>query len=164
MLNRCSSEDQGKLDDLKQTMSTHTVMLWLQYLDMVSTRQRFIEAERMSNWKLHLQTVHYMLPYFAASGHSRYAKSANVYLQIRLRLPETHPDAHQKFMEETPCGVTQRQVLGRILPRPNHRPSAYEKHKDTCRTDKRKGDDREAAFGVGLVHACVHASMRPCKS
>ena len=40
-----------------------------------------------------------MLPYFAASGHSRYAKSAYVYLQIVLRLPETHPDAHRKFME-----------------------------------------------------------------
>ena len=63
-----------------------------------------------------------------------------------------------------PCGETQRQVLGRIVPRPNHRLSAYEKYKDTCQTDKRKGDDREAAFGVGPVHACVHASMRPCKS
>ena len=86
-----------KLDDLEQTMSTRTAMLWLQYL--VSTLQRFIEAERMSNWKLQLQTVHYMLPYFAASGHSRYAESAYVYLQIMLRLPETHPDAHRKFME-----------------------------------------------------------------
>ena len=74
-------------------------MLWLQYLDVVSTLQRFVEAERMSNWKLHLETVHYMLPYFEASGHSRYAKSAYVYLQIMLRLPETHPDAHRKFME-----------------------------------------------------------------
>ena len=26
----------GKLDDLKQTMTTCTAMLWLQYLDMVS--------------------------------------------------------------------------------------------------------------------------------
>ena len=40
-----------------------------------------------------------MLPYFAASGHSLYAKSAYVYLQIMLRLPETHTDAHRKFME-----------------------------------------------------------------
>ena len=46
-----------KLDDLKQTMTTRTAMLWLQYLDMVSILQRFIKAERMSNWKLHLQTV-----------------------------------------------------------------------------------------------------------
>ena len=40
-----------------------------------------------------------MLPYFAASGHPRYAKSAYVYLQIMLRLTETRPDAHRKFME-----------------------------------------------------------------
>ena len=106
-----------------------------------------------------------MLPYFAASGHSRYAKSAYVYLQIMLRLAEPHPDAHREFMEIYHVVLrTQRHVLGRIVPRPNHRASAYEKNKDTWRTGKRKGDDREAAFGVGLVHACVHASMRPCKS
>ena len=89
----------GKLDDLKQTMTTRTSMLWLHYLDMVSILQRFIKAERMANWKLHLQTVQDMLPYFAASGHSLYAKSLYVYLQIMLRLPETHPDARRKFME-----------------------------------------------------------------
>ena len=88
-----------KLDDLKQTMTTRTSILWLQYLDMVSILQRFIKAERMANWKLHIQTVQDMLPYFAASGHSLYAKSAYVYLQMMLRLPETHPDAHRKFME-----------------------------------------------------------------
>ena len=89
----------GKLDDLKQTMTTRTAMLWLQYMDMVSILQSFLKAQRMANWKLHLQTVQDMLPYFAASGHSLYAKSAYVYLQIMLRLPETHPDAHRKFME-----------------------------------------------------------------
>ena len=89
----------GKLDDLKQTMTTRTAMLWLQYLDMVSILQRFIKAERVANWKLHIQTIQDMLPYFAASGHSLYAKSAYVYLQIMLCLPETRPDAHRKFME-----------------------------------------------------------------
>ena len=50
----------------------------------------------MANWKLHLQTVQGMLP---ESGHSLYAKYAYVYLRIMLRLPETHPDAHRKFMD-----------------------------------------------------------------
>ena len=81
----------GKLDDLNQTMTTRTKMLWLQYLDTVSIPQRLI--------KRHLHTVHDMLPYFAASGQSLYAKSAYLYLQIMLSLPETHPDAHRKFME-----------------------------------------------------------------
>ena len=53
------------------------------------------------------------------------------------------------------CGETQRQVLGRIVHIPNNRASAYEMYKDSWRTDKRKGDDREPAFGVGLVHACL---------
>ena len=66
---------------------------------MVSILLRFIKADRMANWKLHLQTVHDMFPYFAASGHSLYVKSAYVYLQIMLLLPETHPDAHRRFME-----------------------------------------------------------------
>ena len=121
MLSRCSSEDQGKLDDLKQTMTTRTAMLWLQYLDMVSTFQRFISAERMSNWKLHLQTVHYMLPYFAASGHSRYAKSAciYVYLQIMLRLPEPHPDAHRDSWKYTMwCDVCSDRSWAGLFPDP----------------------------------------------
>ena len=90
---------QGKLDDLKQTMTMRTSIPWLQYLDLVSILQMFIKAERMANWKLHLQTVQYMFLYFAASDHSLYAKSAYVSLQIMLRPPETHLDAHRKFME-----------------------------------------------------------------
>ena len=94
----------GKLDDLKQKMTTtRTAMLWLQYLDMVSILQRFIKAELMANWKLHLQTVQDMLPYFAASGHSltlcKVCIRRGLYLQIMIRPPETHPDAHRKFME-----------------------------------------------------------------
>ena len=34
----------GKLDDLKQTMTTRTAMLCLQYLDMVSILQSFLKA------------------------------------------------------------------------------------------------------------------------
>ena len=41
----------GKLCDLKQTMTTRTAMLCLQYMDMVSILQRFIKAERIANWK-----------------------------------------------------------------------------------------------------------------
>ena len=36
-----------KLDDLKQTMTTRTAMLWLQYLDMVSILRRF---KKLSGW------------------------------------------------------------------------------------------------------------------
>ena len=39
-----------------------------------------------------------MLPYFAASGHNNYLKSARLYLQHMLKLHVTHPDVYQRFI------------------------------------------------------------------
>ena len=58
---------------------------------------KFIKAEQTGNYQLHLQAVNDMLPYFAASGHSPYAKSAYVYLQTMSKLEETHPNVYQMF-------------------------------------------------------------------
>ena len=58
-----------------------TAKLWVQYFNMTTLVKRFIEAERIDNWELHLNTLQQMLPYFHASGHSLYAKSAHLYLQ-----------------------------------------------------------------------------------
>ncbi|PIK60313.1 hypothetical protein BSL78_02744 [Apostichopus japonicus] len=80
-------------------MTSRTALLWFQYMDMVNILERFLKAERTGNWGLHLQTVHDMLPYFAASGHALYAKCAYVYLQTMLNLPKTHPDVYRKFQE-----------------------------------------------------------------
>ena len=89
-----------KPDDLRQSMtSRRTAQLWLQNMDMINILQRFLKAERTRHWQLHLQNVRDMLPYFATSGHSLYAKSAYVYLQTMLSLPETHPDVFEKFLE-----------------------------------------------------------------
>lgn len=73
--------------------------MWLQYLDMTDTLKAFLKAERTGNWDLHMKSVFEMLPYFAASGHTLYAKSDYVYLQEMLKLPEIHPDVYQKFKE-----------------------------------------------------------------
>ena len=40
-----------------------------------------------------------MLPSFAASGHSLYAKFAYIYLQTMSSLQETHPHVYRKFQE-----------------------------------------------------------------
>ena len=40
-----------------------------------------------------------MRPYFASSSHNLYAKSAYIYLQKMLELPETHPDIHRSFLD-----------------------------------------------------------------
>lgn len=39
-----------------------------------------------------------MLPYFAASGHNLYLKSAYLYLQSMLELEQNHPDVHAAFL------------------------------------------------------------------
>ncbi len=76
-----------------------TGRLWLQYLEMVAILRRSIKAERTGNFELHLQCVKDMLPYFAASGHNNYLKSARLYLQQMLELRVTHPDVFQRFMK-----------------------------------------------------------------
>ena len=42
---------------------------------------KFMKAQRMGNWLLHLEAISEMLPFFASSGHYLYAKSAYLYLQ-----------------------------------------------------------------------------------
>ena len=58
---------------------------------------RFLEAERTSNWKLHLNVAHEMIPFFFVSGHYLYAKSTFLYLQTMLSLETTHPDIYELF-------------------------------------------------------------------
>jgi len=74
-------------------------MLWVQYMEMVDILQRFLKAEQTGNLTLHLQSIREMLPYLAASGHTFYAKSAYIYLQMMLNLPNSHPEIHTKFEE-----------------------------------------------------------------
>ena len=84
-------------DERSKMSSNRTACLWLQYMDMVSLLQRFIRAERTSDWSLHLDSLQKMLPFFASSGHNLYLKSAYIYLQNMLSLHETHPDVHEAF-------------------------------------------------------------------
>ena len=46
-----------------------------------------------------MSTVQKMLPYFAASGHNLYTKSAYVYLQNMACLEDDHPDVYHSFLE-----------------------------------------------------------------
>lgn len=51
-------------------------LLWLQYMHPIEVFLRFFKPERSSKWKLHLQAVREMMPYFALSGHHVYVKSS----------------------------------------------------------------------------------------
>ena len=88
-----------KMNAAKESFKKHrTAQLWLQYMKMIDILRRFIKAERIGNWNLHLQAVQEMLPYSTASGHNLYAKSAYMYLQKMQKLPESHPDVHSSFL------------------------------------------------------------------
>ncbi|XP_045178258.2 uncharacterized protein LOC123538319 isoform X1 [Mercenaria mercenaria] len=100
----CSAEllqEVSQVLNLEKTKlkSYRTASLWLQYMDMVSVLQQFIRAERVSDWIGHLQATKRMLPYFAASGHYLYLKSAYIYLQNMINLEREHPDVFRQFMD-----------------------------------------------------------------
>ena len=78
---------------------SRTAKLWLLYLEMISVLKQFIKAEREGNWDLHLHSMSRMLPFFAASGHNLYAKSAYIYLQNMENLSITHPSVHRLFQK-----------------------------------------------------------------
>ena len=94
ILNRISA----KINEVKGILSTlRTAKLWLQYMDMIEILCRFIKAERTGNFNLHLSVVQEMLPYFAASGHNSYTKSAYMYLHTMQSLKDDHPVVHDLF-------------------------------------------------------------------
>ena len=72
---------------VKMRRQCRTSRLWLQYMDYVSVLKDFNTAERTSDWNLHIVSLTAMLNLFAASGHTHYAKSARLYLQIMSDLP-----------------------------------------------------------------------------
>ena len=81
-----------------ETLQHRTANIWIQYMRTIDILRMFIRAERTGNWKLHLQAVRDMLPYFAATGHNLYAKSAYLYLQCILDLHNSNPTVYDMFL------------------------------------------------------------------
>ena len=74
-----------------------TSLLWIQYLEMIDILRKFLRAERTGDWDLHLESVRYMLPYLASSGHNNYTKSLVLYLKDMAEIEETAPKVWQSF-------------------------------------------------------------------
>lgn len=81
------------INDLKK--KGPTAALWIQYWEMVSLVKDFIRSERSADWNLHLACIKKMLPYFHASGHNLYAKSAHLYWQDMKKINEKISDAYE---------------------------------------------------------------------
>jgi len=61
-----------------------TAKLWIQYMRMVNLAKEFVFAERTGNFELHLKCISDMIPFFHAAGHIHYAKTAHLYLQVKI--------------------------------------------------------------------------------
>ena len=114
----CSNEILSKVEVIlsaqkeKKSGSNRTAKLWIQYMNMVDIMKKFIRAERLGNWHLHLEATQQMLPYIAASGHNNYLKSVYLYLQKMNTLPEEHPDVYQSFLDGHHVTRSDRQWAG----------------------------------------------------
>ena len=90
-------------ESLKIYLNEHsrTAKLWIQYLMYIDIVNQFIRAERTGQWKDHLIAVNRMLNIFPATGHFQYAKSARLYLQMMLDLPEKYPWLYDQFYQHS---------------------------------------------------------------
>ena len=91
-----------KLDNVLEKLNNRgpTAKLWVQYFRMVTLMKNSLRAERSGNWRLHLQCLCNIIPYFHAAGNFPYAKSAHLYLQSMLKLSTIMPDnEYRQFIE-----------------------------------------------------------------
>ena len=56
--------------------NSRTAALWILYQDLINLVCDFIRADRLSDWRLHIDSVSNSLPIFAAAGHHNFTKSA----------------------------------------------------------------------------------------
>ena len=77
--------------------NSRTAALWILYQDLINLVRDFIRADRLSDWRLHIDSVSNSLPIFAAAGHHKFTKSAYLYLQSMLALKENNPEVYKNF-------------------------------------------------------------------
>ena len=81
----CMADLQQILEDMASR--SRTSKLWIDcVIKPVLLMQRYIRAERQSDWALHLSAVHEMLPYFYAAGQDMLFTI--YYLQTMQNLPQ----------------------------------------------------------------------------
>lgn len=101
--NNYLSQVRERMNETKCTLMTRggTAQLWLKYFDLISITKKFIQAERMGDWNLHLKCIQIMIPIFYACGHFHYVKCAQLYLQDMINLESRlTPEEFKLFTEE----------------------------------------------------------------
>ena len=90
---KCDILNKGEnaLSEKIKTLSNNwSAVLWLQYMHLIDIVCKFICAERLRDWRLHISTLQETLPVFAPCGHSNFTKSVCLYLQQMLTLETNH--------------------------------------------------------------------------
>ena len=78
-------------------MKSKTFQIFNEYTKMVGTLLRYIRAERVGNWDLHLASLVEMTPYMFAYDHTNYARWMSVYLCGLRLLPISAPSVQMEF-------------------------------------------------------------------
>ena len=77
--------------------ASRTFAFWVEYIDMVHLLLDFMESERDSIWKTHLETFRCMPPYHFAFDHFKYFMWGCVYSCDMQQLPNKFPDVYANF-------------------------------------------------------------------
>ena len=90
---------QKLVEEMKTTLATEsrTSKLWIGYQRVVNIFRKFIRADRLGLWDLHLEACQEAVPVIAAAGHFNYIKSEYLYLQKMLSLEQTNPTVYRHF-------------------------------------------------------------------
>ncbi|KAJ8026436.1 hypothetical protein HOLleu_31251 [Holothuria leucospilota] len=68
------------------------------HIDMIQMLLQFLRAEPCGDWLLYLSIIDPMTPHFYAFDIPNYSKWLPVYLADMNNLPQSHPIAHQPFI------------------------------------------------------------------
>ncbi|KAG1701312.1 Threonine aspartase 1 [Nymphon striatum] len=81
------------LNNLRQGNGT-LAAFWMSYIDMVELMLKLLRASREGNWKLHLTSIHEMIPWCFSYDNINYARYLSAYYAEMTNLPEEHPEIH----------------------------------------------------------------------
>ena len=88
------------LRDVKdQIQQSPNGKLWVQYMEMMDILRSALRGQRTSQPKLYFKALQSMLPFFAASGHNNYTKSAHLFLQDMMDLQKMNEKLYDQLIE-----------------------------------------------------------------
>lgn len=91
----------GKFTEFRKKLEerSHLAKFWLNYMNAVDLLLTFIRAERLRDWKLHLECVKEMAKYFHGYDRPNYSRWLSVYIADMTNLQNDAPEVHKEFLD-----------------------------------------------------------------